>query len=475
MKVWYIRQKHETLSSVKSLYLFVFNLFTKKKTFFSKQIVLFNKFSLRIKTYKNYPFYDSKFKSYRSFSKKINKAISISSKRIMLWIDHSLGGGTQSYSYNKFEEYNDEYVIIRLQYFHLYRSFVISFPNGEFFTGFTLSFNEVKSLFEKLNINKIVLNSLVAYRNINEVLAFVHELHLTNNNIDVTYNVHDFFFICPNCNLISADNKFCGFDTDISCEDCVNKYQSLMPEYEFKLFYDEFINISDWRKMWQKSLLEDVSEVVCFSKSSCEIVNKFYPAISSKLRFVPHVVRPLRQVKVNTHDSVNIAVLGKVDTIPKGKEFIELLSCSIDKFNKELDILCLNKEINNSKCLNQNNSSDKQINIEFELNKKVQLFCIGDYVNAPQNMTVTGAYKREELPNIIEQHNVDLILIPSIWAETFSYTTSEAIAMNVPVACFNLGGQADQVSVYPKGLILELSDSSDIVLDKILYFLSKLS
>lgn len=475
MKVWYIRQKHETLSSVKSLYLFVFNLFTKKKTFFSKQIVLFNKFSLRIKTYKNYPFYDSKFKSYRSFSKKINKAISISSKRIMLWIDHSLGGGTQSYSYNKFEEYNDEYVIIRLQYFHLYRSFVISFPNGEFFTGFTLSFDEVKSLFEKLYINKIVLNSLVAYRNINEVLAFVHELHLTNNNIDVTYNVHDFFFICPNCNLISADNKFCGFDIDISCEDCVNKYQSLMPEYEFKLFYDEFINISDWRKMWQKSLLEDVSEVVCFSKSSCEIVNKFYPAISSKLRFVPHVVRPLRQVKVNTHDSVNIAVLGKVDTIPKGKEFIELLSCSIDKFNKELDILCLNKEINNSKSLNQNNSSDKQINIEFELNKKVQIFCIGDYVNAPQNMTVTGAYKREELPDILEKNKIDLVLIPSIWAETFSYTTSEAIAMNVPVACFNLGGQADQVSVYPKGLILELSDSSDIVLDKILDFLSKLS
>lgn len=445
------------------------------RSFFQKRIILLNSLSIKIKKYTNFPFYDSKFKSFKTFSKKANKSISLSNKRIMLWIDHSLGGGTQSYSYNNFKEYKEEYVIVRLQYFHLYRSFVISFPNGEFFTGFTLSFDEIKNLLKDLNISKIVLNSFVAYRNIKEVLSFVHVIHLTNNNIDVTYNVHDFFFICPNCNLISADNKFCGFDTDISCEDCVNKYQSLMPEYEFKLFYDEFINISDWRKMWQKSLLEDVSEVVCFSKSSCEIVDKFYPAISSKLRFVPHVVRPLRQVKVNTHDSVNIAVLGKVDTIPKGKEFIELLSCSIDKFNKELDILCLNKEINNSKCLNQNNSSDKQINIEFELNKKVQIFCIGDYVNAPQNMTVTGAYKREELPDILEKNKIDLVLIPSIWAETFSYTTSEAISMNVPVACFNLGGQADQVSVYPKGLILELSDSSDIVLDKILDFLSKLS
>lgn len=443
------------------------------RSFFQKRIILLNSLSIKIKKCTNFPFYDSKFKSFKTFSKKLNKVISFSSKRIMLWIDHSLGGGTQSYSYNKFKEYNDEYVIIRLQYFHLYRSFVISFPNGEFFAGFTLFFDEVRTLFEKLNINKIVLNSLVAYRNINEVLDFVHELQVTNNNIDVVYNVHDFFFICPNCNLISADNKFCVFDTDSSCEDCVNKYQSLMPEYEFKLFYDEFINISDWRKMWQKSLLEDVSEVVCFSKSSCEIVDKFYPAISSKLRLVPHVVRPLRQVKVNTHDGVNIAVLGKVDTIPKGKEFIELLSCSIDKFNKELEISCLNKEINNSQYLNQNNCSDKQDNVE--LNKKVQLYCIGDYVNAPQNMTVTGAYKREELPDVIDKYKIDLILIPSIWAETFSYTTSEAIAMNVPVACFNLGGQADQVSVYPKGLILELSDTSDIVLDKILDFLSKLS
>lgn len=111
-----------------------------------------------------------------------------------------------------------------------------------------------------------------------------------------------------------------------------------------------------------------------FSKSSCEIVDKFYPAISSKLRLVPHVVRPLRQVKVNTHDGVNIAVLGKVDTISKGKEFIELLSCSIDKFNKELEILFLNKEINNSQCLNQYNSSDKKINIE--LNKKFNYFVL---------------------------------------------------------------------------------------------------
>lgn len=466
-------EQKSAISSKRKIFICGFHLYDEEKTFFSKQIVLFNKFSLRIKTYKNYPFFDSKFKSFRSFSKKLDKAISISNKRIMLWIDHSLGGGTQSYSFNKFKEYKDEYVIIRLQYFHLYRSYVISFPNGEFFTGFTLSFDEIKTLFNNLNITKIVLNSLVAYRNIKEVLSFIHWLHLNNKNIDVIYNVHDFFFICPNCNLISADNKFCGFDYDADCSNCVNKYKSLMPEYEYKLFYDEFLNISEWRKMWQKTLLEDVTEVVCFSNSSCEIVNKFYPAISSKLRLVPHYVRPLKQVNVKPHNAVNIAVLGKVDTIPKGKIFIEKLSCSIDKYNNGHECSCSDNELNTFKITNQSNCTDKKSSNA--LTKKVQLLCIGDYVNAPKNMIVTGPYKREDLPNILEQHNVDLILIPSIWAETFSYTTSEAIAMNVPVACFNLGGQADQVSVYPKGLILELSDRTDASLDKIIDFLSKLS
>ena len=96
------------LSCNRKIFLCGLPLYEEEKTFFSKQIVLFNKFSLRIKSYKSYPFYDSKFKSFKTFSKKLNKVISISSKRIMLWIDHSLGGGTQSYSYNKFKEYNDE-------------------------------------------------------------------------------------------------------------------------------------------------------------------------------------------------------------------------------------------------------------------------------------------------------------------------------------------------------------------------------
>lgn len=447
-------------------------LYSIESSFYLKRITLFNKIIIKSKCYTDYPFYDCNFTSFHSFLDFLTKTANATSKPVLLWIDQGLGGGTQSYSLNKFKEYKNSYLIVRLQYFHQYDSFVISCPNGESYTGFTLSFDEVTELLDKILFAKIVINSLVTYRNVKDVLTYIHQLCIKNSSLKLIYNVHDFFLICPNCNLVDSNDKFCGFTTEHDCLSCINFYKRKQPDYENQLFYGEYDNPSQWRSMWQKLLLAVADEVVCFSKSSCELVSRFYPNISAKLRLIPHFIRPLRSVNVAPHNCVNIAVLGKVDAIPKGMTVVEQLSVSIDKLNKEFSNPDNVADQASSICNYEHKTSSS---LEYVRHKKVNLLCIGDYMNAPQNMVVTGKYKRENLPDILEKNRIDLILIPSICAETFSYTTSEAISMNVPVACFNLGGQADQVSVYPKGLILELSDSSDIVLDKILDFLSKLS
>lgn len=461
-------------SSVKRLSLLFFglSLYSIESSFYCRKITIFNKFIIKFKRYSDYPFYDSNFTSFHSFSDFLTNTANASLKPVLLWIDQGLGGGTLSYSLNKFKEYKNSYLIVRLQYFHQYDSFVISCPNGECYTGFTLSFHELTALLDKIFFTKIVINSLVAYRNVRDVLSYINHLRIKNISLKLIYNVHDFFLICPNCNLVDFNDKFCGFITENDCLSCINFYKRKQPGYENQLFYGEYDNPSQWRTMWQKILLEVADEVVCFSKSSCELVSRFYPNISAKLRLIPHLVRPLRAVNIEPHNCVNLAVLGKVDSIPKGKAVVEQLSISIDKLNKESAYQENDSDQASSICIYEKNASSS---LEYVRHKKVNLLCIGDYMNAPQNMVVTGTYKRENLPDLLEKNQIDLILIPSICAETFSYTTSEAISMNVPVACFNLGGQADQVSVYPKGLILELSDSADIVLDKILDFLSKLS
>lgn len=64
-------------------------------------------------------------------------------------------------------------------------------------------------------------------------------------------------------------------------------------------------------------------------------------------------------------------------------------------------------------------------------------------------------------------NDADVIFISSICPETFSFTTVEAIAMNIPVACFDLGGRADHVRKYKRGLVISKQDAKT-ALDQIM-------
>ena len=58
---------------------------------------------------------------------------------------------------------------------------------------------------------------------------------------------------------------------------------------------------------------------------------------------------------------------------------------------------------------------------------------------------VHGKYSRPQLPGLLEKYGVSVILIPSVWPETFSFTTSEALLLGYPVICFDIGAQAERV------------------------------
>ena len=58
----------------------------------------------------------------------------------------------------------------------------------------------------------------------------------------------------------------------------------------------------------------------------------------------------------------------------------------------------------------------------------------------------TGPYKVENLMALIEQHEVDLILFPAQWPETYSYTLSHALASGLPIIAPNLGAFPERLS-----------------------------
>ena len=71
---------------------------------------------------------------------------------------------------------------------------------------------------------------------------------------------------------------------------------------------------------------------------------------------------------------------------------------------------------------------------------------------------IHGGYLRPEIPALVARYGITDWLIPSIWPETFSYTTHEAIATGLPVWGFDLGAQADAIRNTKRGGVIAIPD-----------------
>jgi glycosyltransferase involved in cell wall biosynthesis len=158
--------------------------------------------------------------------------------------------------------------------------------------------------------------------------------------------------------------------------------------------------------------------MIVFSKVISNIFCKIYPQLENKIKIIPHEVRNFDKVIIPEHKGINIAMLGNISLKQKGADIIRGMSTQISNY------------------------------------KNVQLIVIGSLHNPPHNIKVTGKYQHSDLPRIVMKEKIDLVFIPSICPETFSYTTSEAISMGLPVACYNIGAPAERVKKYEKGVVL---------------------
>jgi len=74
----------------------------------------------------------------------------------------------------------------------------------------------------------------------------------------------------------------------------------------------------------------------------------------------------------------------------------------------------------------------------------------------PRGVRVLGGYTLTDLPHIVARHQIGVWLIPSLWPETFSYVTHEALATGLPTVGFDLGGQADALRCADHGHLVTL-------------------
>jgi len=65
-----------------------------------------------------------------------------------------------------------------------------------------------------------------------------------------------------------------------------------------------------------------------------------------------------------------------------------------------------------------------------------------------------GAYRREDIGLLLQGSDIDLCVLLSPWAETFSYTLSEALCAGVPVVVSDLGAPAERIAGTELGVVV---------------------
>lgn len=348
-----------------------------------------------------------------------------STKENIFIVDHELGGGANLYQKQKVEEMiNQGKGIIVFNYNITKNIYSLSFITSGFNQRFTVKdLDLILDVLDFINVGKIILNGVVSFPKVYEVLNLVLKIK-DKCNANLVFPLHDYFCISPSYTLLTENNKYNGVPTDLRSHS-----QFLKTSIgEFKLFCKEN-NAIMWQENW-RNFLSSCNKILCFSHSSEEILLEAYPNLKDKLSYIPHDISgTFKNIYSEPNNSKRvIGILGNIN-LAKGSSIIKELIEHIDKNHLNIKIVLIG-------------------NLDIEIYS--------------DSFIKTGSYKKQDVPLLLAKYEITEFLIPSIWPETYSYTTDEIMQLGYPITVFNLGAPAERVKLYEKGRVINLNSNDYI-------------
>lgn len=346
-------------------------------------------------------------------------------REVPIYIAHSLGGGAELYLKEKLSDLAGKgrgAIVLRVGG-RLRWQIEVHTPNGSLH-GDTDDAALLHKMLTPIETRSVIYSCAVGDRNPIELTHDILEL-AGSETATLTFLVHDFYAISPSYCLLDSHNAFRGIPDSRSSDQ----------RHEFHAQDGRRFSNAIWRTSWRRVLIAS-DEVVCFSSNSADLMRQAFPGLDAQIRIKPHKIKPLRAVQITDETSrPSIGVLGDIG-IQKGAKVLCGLSDKLDE------------------------SKLKNIVIVGRMDPQFQL--------GPQCIE-TGAYTRDEISNLAERHGIHAWFIPSIWPETFSYTTHEALSTGLPVFAFDIGAQGEALKHASNGhlLPLDLAQEPQQLLSKI--------
>ncbi len=354
-------------------------------------------------------------------------------KHARVVFDHGVGGGANEFTRLKLVGDGINLIISPDNSRQNYR--VILAVKGRKSVAYRLmDQKDISTVVEKLNCRDVVINELVSYPGLAGFLDYLVQFKKDRPDLQYNYITHDYYSICPSFHLLDHTGKYCGIPEDLTrCDVCLSRNPLAQDGLAAFGYGAESGRMAAWREKFC-TLLETCDRITCFSNSSHELLLRAFPGLKTPVEITQHEVGWIRKVKISkTTDRLNIAVIGYLTEIKGAAQVVDLA-----RYLQEKDI-----------------------------NAAIHIFgpVIEPYNAQMDALTKVNrhyAYSKSELPDLMEQHEIDLVFIASICPETFSYTTQEAIEMELPVAVFDLGAPAERVRPYSAGVVLADDEPASI-------------
>ncbi len=239
--------------------------------------------------------------------------------------------------------------------------------------------------------------------------------------------LHDYYSICPRGTLIDGSGRYCGEPGPASCNLCIATNGSMVG----------VVSISTWRTA-QLALLSGVRRVFVPSVDMGRRMRKHFGSL-------PYVVRPHWVAHGAPLDRVvracsqRFALVGAVGDHKGSAVLLELARAA------------------------RTHAPDVRFVVIGYTNMDDVLRSIG-------NIEITGAYREEELGDLLAFYDPDAVLTLSTWPETFCYTFHETVQMGVYPIAFDIGAPALKIKELGWGSVLplDLAGEPEALLNEIL-------
>lgn len=278
----------------------------------------------------------------------------------------------------------------------------------------------IEPLFARGRVAEAVINSPVSFDDPAGLARWLGDLR-GRATFRLLTTVHDYFPICRSFVLIDAGGRHCGVPAIDACERCMaanaGSFMNLSPPTP----------IAEWRAAWSRCLHAS-DEIRCFSRSSRDLLLRAYPDLPrDRLTVVPHDTSDIA-FRPATHDPSGPLVIGVIGEVKgfKGATVVAELAR-----------------------LAEASPSNVRVVVMGSLEPPV----------ASPRLTVTGRYRRDDLPSLVERHGVNMLFFPSVWPETFSYVAAEMMALRLPVVAFDIGAPAERLAAWPLARLCESLDA----------------